>query len=113
MVSGDGLPNQICLNCVQELNRICKFKQLCEKSDLILRNRMKFDIPLYDHKESNQNEPCDEGTPPAFGDNGRMNESKCETPMVQWEDEVITISRSHVIRTISFADKGCRISSHE
>lgn len=89
MVNGDGLPNQICLNCIQELNRICKFKQLCEKSDAILRNRMKLDKSLY---ESNKNELYDKDIPSAFGGNCGMDESECVSLVVQWEDKVMTFS---------------------
>lgn len=37
IMEGDGLPNQICLQCLQITNRAYTFKQQCEKSDNILR----------------------------------------------------------------------------
>lgn len=36
-MEGDGFPNQICMQCLQMINRSYSFKQLCEKSDLTLR----------------------------------------------------------------------------
>ncbi|XP_019871436.2 zinc finger protein 558 [Aethina tumida] len=33
----DGLPNQICTQCLQSVNKAYTFKQLCEKSDMTLR----------------------------------------------------------------------------
>lgn len=33
----DGLPNQVCLQCVHYINRAFSFKQLCERSDATLR----------------------------------------------------------------------------
>lgn len=37
MINGDGLPHQICTQCLQNVNRAYSFKQLCEKSDTTLR----------------------------------------------------------------------------
>lgn len=36
-MEGDGFPNQICSQCLQMISRSYSFKQLCEKSDLTLR----------------------------------------------------------------------------
>lgn len=36
-MEGDGLPDQICTQCLQMVNRAYSFKQLCEKSDATLR----------------------------------------------------------------------------
>ncbi|GLV46532.1 uncharacterized protein CBL_20857 [Carabus blaptoides fortunei] len=33
----DGLPSQICIQCLQQVNRSFTFKKLCEKSDAALR----------------------------------------------------------------------------
>ncbi|KRT79111.1 zinc-finger associated domain containing protein [Oryctes borbonicus] len=35
---GDGLPEQVCHSCVQEINKICLFQKLCRKSDITLRH---------------------------------------------------------------------------
>ncbi|KAI4459421.1 zinc finger protein [Holotrichia oblita] len=37
VIQGDGLPNQICTQCLQTVNRSFTFKQQCEKSDNVLR----------------------------------------------------------------------------
>ncbi|KAK9693553.1 Zinc finger, C2H2 type [Popillia japonica] len=37
VIQGDGLPNQICTQCLQIVNRSFTFKQQCEKSDNVLR----------------------------------------------------------------------------
>lgn len=37
-MEGDGLPHQICIQCLQNVNKAYSFKQLCEESDLTLRN---------------------------------------------------------------------------
>lgn len=37
MEEGDGLPNLICVQCVLQCSRAFTFKQLCEKSEAILR----------------------------------------------------------------------------
>ncbi|XP_045468624.1 zinc finger protein OZF-like isoform X1 [Harmonia axyridis] len=37
VLEGDGLPHQICLQCLQMINRAYTFKQQCEKSDVALR----------------------------------------------------------------------------
>lgn len=37
IMEGDGLPHQICTQCLQMVNRSYTFKQLCEKSDNTLR----------------------------------------------------------------------------
>ncbi|XP_058823404.1 zinc finger protein ZFP2-like [Topomyia yanbarensis] len=34
----DGLPCHICVNCLQEVERICNFRQQCERSDASIRN---------------------------------------------------------------------------
>lgn len=36
-MEGDGLPSQVCLQCVHYINRAYSFKQLCERSDATLR----------------------------------------------------------------------------
>jgi len=38
IVEGDGLPHQICTQCLRDVNKAFCFKQKCEKSDLTLRN---------------------------------------------------------------------------
>lgn len=38
VMEGDGLPDQICIQCLQNVNKAYSFKQLCEESDLTLRN---------------------------------------------------------------------------
>lgn len=37
MEEGDGLPTQVCLQCVHYISRAFSFKQLCERSDATLR----------------------------------------------------------------------------
>lgn len=37
MAEGDGLPSQVCLQCVHYINRAFSFKQLCERSESTLR----------------------------------------------------------------------------
>lgn len=37
MENGDGLPTLLCLQCVHEITRCYSFKQLCEQSDISLR----------------------------------------------------------------------------
>lgn len=37
-MEGDGLPDQICIQCLQNVNKAYSFKQLCEESDITLRN---------------------------------------------------------------------------
>lgn len=37
MIENDGLPSQICLQCVHYINSAFSFKQLCERSDSTLR----------------------------------------------------------------------------
>ncbi|XP_055549815.1 zinc finger protein 37-like [Wyeomyia smithii] len=34
----DGLPTHICQDCLQEIERICSFRQKCEQSDVTIRN---------------------------------------------------------------------------
>lgn len=36
-MEGDGLPSQVCIQCVYYINRAFSFKQLCERSDSTLR----------------------------------------------------------------------------
>lgn len=38
VIEGDGLPDQICTQCLQMVSRAYSFKQLCEKSDETLRH---------------------------------------------------------------------------
>nr|CAH7728743.1 unnamed protein product [Callosobruchus chinensis] len=38
VMEGDGLPQQICTQCLLSLNKAYTFKHLCEKSDMTLRN---------------------------------------------------------------------------
>lgn len=38
VIEGDGLPYQICIQCLQNINKAYSFKQLCEESDITLRN---------------------------------------------------------------------------
>lgn len=35
--TGDGLPSSICIQCVHQISRAYSFKQLCEQSDINLR----------------------------------------------------------------------------
>ncbi|CAH1112096.1 unnamed protein product [Psylliodes chrysocephalus] len=44
VIQGDGLPNQICTQCLQNVNRSYTFKQLCEKSDMELRNYLNISL---------------------------------------------------------------------
>lgn len=44
-MEGDGLPNQVCLQCVHYINRAFSFKQLCERSDATLRQYL--EKPLF------------------------------------------------------------------
>lgn len=37
-MQGDGLPHQICTQCLRDVNKAFCFKQKCEKSDTTLRN---------------------------------------------------------------------------
>ncbi|KAK9686553.1 Zinc-finger associated domain (zf-AD) [Popillia japonica] len=37
VAKGDGLPEQICFNCVEEINRIYLFQKLCKRSEFELR----------------------------------------------------------------------------
>lgn len=37
MLRGDGLPENICLNCCQQVNTAYLFRKLCERSDATLR----------------------------------------------------------------------------
>lgn len=37
VIEGDGMPSQVCLQCVHYINRAFSFKQLCERSDTTLR----------------------------------------------------------------------------
>lgn len=39
---GDGLPENICLSCSQQVNTAYLFKRLCERSDLTLRDCTNF-----------------------------------------------------------------------
>jgi hypothetical protein len=54
---GDGLPDQICLNCIQILKQSYTFKQLCEKSEVTLRKTLTENInshsqdPLFSYKK--------------------------------------------------------------
>lgn len=43
-MEGDGLPNQICTQCLQSVNKAYSFKQLCEKSDVTLRNYLDINL---------------------------------------------------------------------
>lgn len=45
-MQGDGLPGQICTQCIQQINRAYSFKQLCEKSDVSLREYIGNNIHL-------------------------------------------------------------------
>lgn len=38
MLKGDGLPEQVCIQCAQEINRAFTFRKLCERSDVTLRD---------------------------------------------------------------------------
>uniref|UniRef100_A0A6P7G3Y1 Zinc finger protein 260-like n=1 Tax=Diabrotica virgifera virgifera TaxID=50390 RepID=A0A6P7G3Y1_DIAVI len=44
VIQGDGLPNQICTQCLQSVNRAYTFKQLCEKSDMALRSYLSINL---------------------------------------------------------------------
>lgn len=37
IIKGDGLPENICLNCIQNLNNAVSFRKLCERSNETLR----------------------------------------------------------------------------
>lgn len=43
---GDGLPENVCLNCVHQMNSAFLFRKLCEKSDTTLRECAKSWLPL-------------------------------------------------------------------
>lgn len=36
-MEGDGMPQQVCAQCLQQINRFYSFKRQCEKSDITLR----------------------------------------------------------------------------
>lgn len=38
ILHGDGMPDFICLQCLRQINKSFNFKQLCEKSDAILKH---------------------------------------------------------------------------
>ncbi|KAF5308773.1 hypothetical protein FQR65_LT06006 [Abscondita terminalis] len=42
---GDGLPEQVCLQCAQEVNRAFLFRRMCEKSDATLRHYVETCLP--------------------------------------------------------------------
>lgn len=46
---GDGFPNLMCVQCVLQCSRAYTFKQLCEKSDNILRQYLspEFQVSTY------------------------------------------------------------------
>lgn len=54
MMAGDGLPNQICTQCLQSVNKAYSFKQLCEKSDVTLRNYLNINLQLQADNMINQ-----------------------------------------------------------
>lgn len=37
VTEGDGMPSQVCLQCVHYINQAFSFKQLCERSDATLK----------------------------------------------------------------------------
>uniref|UniRef100_T1HV92 Uncharacterized protein n=1 Tax=Rhodnius prolixus TaxID=13249 RepID=T1HV92_RHOPR len=41
LVEGDGLPSNVCTNCLAQVDRSYQFKLLCERSDLTLRGGLK------------------------------------------------------------------------
>ncbi|XP_073973691.1 uncharacterized protein [Rhodnius prolixus] len=43
LVEGDGLPSNVCTNCLAQVDRSYQFKLLCERSDLTLRGGLKAD----------------------------------------------------------------------
>lgn len=49
VLKGDGLPEQVCIKCAQEMNRAFLFRKLCEKSDATLRHYMQTLLPLPIH----------------------------------------------------------------
>lgn len=55
---GDGLPSQVCLQCVHYINRAFSFKQLCERSDSTLRQLLgsTIDSTFLELKPVSQNE---------------------------------------------------------
>ena len=50
LCAGDGLPAQVCQQCVHQVNNYYSFKLQCEKSDLILQQ--------YLNNEQSENQPC-------------------------------------------------------
>lgn len=52
---GDGLPEQICVPCAEKVSNTYVFKQLCEESDELLRQR--YEKSPYSNKETNIHEP--------------------------------------------------------
>lgn len=51
MCRGDGLPENVCSNCVQEMHRAFLFRKLCEKSDSTLRECLNTLLPLHDDSQ--------------------------------------------------------------
>jgi hypothetical protein len=50
LCAGDGLPAQVCQQCVHQVNSFYNFKLQCEKSDLILQQFLSC--------EQSENQPC-------------------------------------------------------
>ncbi|XP_074034022.1 uncharacterized protein isoform X2 [Leptinotarsa decemlineata] len=44
VIQGDGLPHQVCTQCLQSINKAYTFKQLCEKSDMTIRNYLSINL---------------------------------------------------------------------
>jgi hypothetical protein len=49
----DGLPENICLNCIEELRKAFCFKKMCEKSDTTLRNCISIVAPVIVQVDTN------------------------------------------------------------
>jgi hypothetical protein len=49
----DGLPENICLNCIEELRKAFCFKRMCEKSDTTLRNCISIVAPVIVQVDTN------------------------------------------------------------
>lgn len=57
--NGDGLPSLICLQCVHQISRCYSFKQLCEQSDINLRQYLGKPTILKQCKEEDNHQTND------------------------------------------------------
>lgn len=48
----DGLPSHICMDCLQEVERIFNFRQLCERSDVTIRNLIEKSVVIKQDSET-------------------------------------------------------------